>query len=150
MEQTATSTAFPSLELVFFSAKEAIHKALFPKTRIWMDFLDVELRLDADPSVLLASGVGKVAPGLESLVIRALHFDQLVVTGAFLPAPRSLGNGHIARTSSMRGGAGQSREPRFARVAVKRPTRPQLTVHGPAGTRIEALNIEQVIPSGGR
>ena len=87
MEQTAASTAFPSLELVFFSAKEAIHKALFPKTRIWMDFLDVELRLDADPSVLLASGVGKVAPGLESLVIRALHFDQLVVTGAFLLAP---------------------------------------------------------------
>jgi len=87
IERTTASTAFPSLELVFFCAKEAIHKALFPKTRVWMDFLDVELRLGEDPSVVIASGVGKAAPELESLVIRALHFDELVVTGAFLPAP---------------------------------------------------------------
>lgn len=36
------------------------------------------------------------------------------------------------------------REPKkFARVVVKRAARPQLTVHGPAGTRIEQLSIAQ-------
>lgn len=86
MEQAAASTAAASSELVFFSAKEAIHKALFPTTRVWMDFLDVELRIGSDPSVLTASGVGNAAPGLQDLVIRALHFDNLVITTAFLPA----------------------------------------------------------------
>ena len=38
----------------------------------------------------------------------------------------------------------RSREPKFARVVVKRAARPHLTVHGPAGTRIEQLSIEQV------
>jgi 4'-phosphopantetheinyl transferase EntD len=74
------------LELIFFSAKEAIHKALFPTTRVWMDFLDVELRLSSDPSKLTASGIGNVAPGLEDLVIRTLHLGHPVVTAAFLPA----------------------------------------------------------------
>ena len=37
-----------------------------------------------------------------------------------------------------------SREPKFARVVVRRAARPQLTVHGPRGTRIEQLSIEQV------
>jgi hypothetical protein len=36
------------------------------------------------------------------------------------------------------------REPKFARVVVKPAARPRLTVHGPAGTRIEQLSIEQV------
>jgi len=36
-----------------------------------------------------------------------------------------------------------SREPKFARVVVKRAARPELTVHGPAGTRIEQLSIAQ-------
>jgi transposase-like protein len=37
------------------------------------------------------------------------------------------------------------REPKkFARVVMKRAAAPRLTVHGPAGTRIEALSIEQV------
>ena len=36
------------------------------------------------------------------------------------------------------------REPKkFARVVVKRTTAPRLTVHGPAGTRIEQLSIAQ-------
>ena len=36
------------------------------------------------------------------------------------------------------------REPKkFARVVVKRTARAKLTVHGPAGTRIEELSIEQ-------
>ena len=38
-----------------------------------------------------------------------------------------------------------SREPKFARIVVKRAARPELTVHGPAGTRIEALSIAQVV-----
>ena len=37
-----------------------------------------------------------------------------------------------------------SREQKFARVVVKRAARPQLTVHGPRGTHIEQLSIEQV------
>jgi len=32
-----------------------------------------------------------------------------------------------------------SREPKFARVVVKRAARPRLTVHGPRGTRIEQV-----------
>ena len=37
------------------------------------------------------------------------------------------------------------REPKkFARVVVKRALQPRLTVHGPAGTRIEELSIAQV------
>jgi hypothetical protein len=38
----------------------------------------------------------------------------------------------------------RSPEPKFARVVVKRAARPHLTVHGPAGTRIEQLSIQQV------
>lgn len=41
-----------------------------------------------------------------------------------------------------------SREPKFARVVVKRADKPRLTVHGPAGTRIELLSVTQV--TGGR
>jgi transposase-like protein len=38
------------------------------------------------------------------------------------------------------------REPKkFARVVVKRAARAELTVHGPAGTRIEELTIQQVV-----
>jgi transposase-like protein len=37
-----------------------------------------------------------------------------------------------------------SREPKFARVVVKRAAQPHLTVHGPRGTRIEQLSIQQV------
>ena len=37
-----------------------------------------------------------------------------------------------------------SHEPKFARVVVKRAAQPQLTVHGPRGTRIEQLSIQQV------
>ena len=37
-----------------------------------------------------------------------------------------------------------SHEPKFVRVVVKRAARPHLTVHGPAGTRIEQLSIQQV------
>ena len=36
-----------------------------------------------------------------------------------------------------------SREPKFARVVVKRASQPHLTVHGPAGTRVE-LSLQQV------
>jgi transposase-like protein len=37
-----------------------------------------------------------------------------------------------------------SHAPKFARVVVKRAPQPHLTVHGPAGTRIEQLSIQQV------
>lgn len=35
-------------------------------------------------------------------------------------------------------------EKKFARVVVKRTAAPRLTVHGPAGTRIEELSMAQV------
>jgi len=39
----------------------------------------------------------------------------------------------------------RSGEPKkFACVVVKRAARPQLTVHGPSGTRIEELSVQQV------
>ncbi len=37
-----------------------------------------------------------------------------------------------------------SREPKFARVVVKRAAQPRLTAHGPAGARIEQLSIQHV------
>jgi transposase-like protein len=37
-----------------------------------------------------------------------------------------------------------SREPKFARIVVKSSVQPKLTVHGPAGTRIEQLSVPQV------
>jgi transposase-like protein len=37
-----------------------------------------------------------------------------------------------------------SHEPKFARVVVKSAARPRLTVHGPAGIRIEQLSLKQV------
>jgi 4'-phosphopantetheinyl transferase EntD len=36
----------PVHSLLVFSAKEAVHKAIFPSTGRWLDFLEVELRLD--------------------------------------------------------------------------------------------------------
>ena len=38
----------------------------------------------------------------------------------------------------------RSPEPKFARVVVKRATQAGLTVHGPRGTRIEQLSLQQV------
>ncbi len=73
------------LGLVFFSAKESIHKALFPASRVWMDFLDVELRLGDESGVMIAAAVGEVAPRLEDLVIRGCQTQGFVMTGAFLP-----------------------------------------------------------------
>ena len=35
-------------EVAFFSAKEAVHKALFPMTGVWMDHLDVEVVFVSD------------------------------------------------------------------------------------------------------
>lgn len=37
-----------------------------------------------------------------------------------------------------------SREPKFARIVVKPAAPERLTVHGPAGTRIEKLSVQQV------
>ena len=38
-----------------------------------------------------------------------------------------------------------SPEPKFARIVVKRAAQSRLTAHGPAGTRIEQLSIQQVV-----
>lgn len=44
---TEAESGLPPLEETLrFCAKEAIHKALFPTGKIWMDFLDVTVRLD--------------------------------------------------------------------------------------------------------
>ena len=46
-----TDTDRPLLETVVFSAKESIHKTLFPQSGIWLDFLDVELRIDPEEGI---------------------------------------------------------------------------------------------------
>ena len=46
-----TDTDRPLLETVVFSAKESIHKTLFPQSGIWLDFLDVELQIDPEEGI---------------------------------------------------------------------------------------------------
>ena len=81
------------LETVVFSAKESIHKALFPSSGIWMDLLDVEVALDvatghfsARPSV----GAGGSDPRLTGVRGRFVEAGGFVLTLSFLegPSPR--------------------------------------------------------------
>lgn len=73
--------------VALFSAKEAVHKALFPATRVWMDFLDVRVRPDrlggfrAEP----APGGGPTAAGLDRLRGRVAAAGAFVVSLVWLP-----------------------------------------------------------------
>lgn len=60
----------PLLETVVFSAKESIHKALFPQFGIRLDFLDVELQIDAEEGIFharLAAEARNTEPRLSNL-----------------------------------------------------------------------------------
>lgn len=87
----------PVMETVVFSAKESIHKAIFPLTGVWLDFLDVEVSLDQERgcfSVGPAGAVGPVGrasaddtfpPELLLLEGRYARTNEFVVTGCFIP-----------------------------------------------------------------
>lgn len=47
----------PLHSVLVFSAKEAVHKAIFPSTGRWLDFLEVELRIDLAEHTFGAVGV---------------------------------------------------------------------------------------------
>lgn len=72
-----------ALELVAFSAKESIHKAVFPFTRVWMDFLDVSLTFDTDQQTFRVErtvGAARKVPGLVGLTGRYSVGDDLTLT----------------------------------------------------------------------
>jgi 4'-phosphopantetheinyl transferase EntD len=68
--------------LVVFSAKEAVFKALFPGTRVWMGFDAVMLEEDAESGRLWArpSGRSPAAPGVEDLSGAYRVTDEWVTT----------------------------------------------------------------------
>ncbi|MEX0836688.1 MAG: 4'-phosphopantetheinyl transferase superfamily protein, partial [Gemmatimonadota bacterium] len=73
-------------DIVRFSAKESIHKAVFPLTGVWLDFLDVALELDdgafrARP----AAGARVTTPVLDGLAGRYTRVAGVVVTVAWVP-----------------------------------------------------------------
>lgn len=75
-------------EVALFSAKESVHKAVFPRTRTWMDFLDVELEVAADGTFTArqASGAARPTPGLAGLRGSVVVAEHFVFTVAWLPA----------------------------------------------------------------
>jgi enterobactin synthetase component D / holo-[acyl-carrier protein] synthase len=73
----------PILETVVFSAKESIHKALFPSSRVWMDFLEVEVELDVDKGtyqVRAAATADLTDPYLDALAGRFVLVSGYVIT----------------------------------------------------------------------
>ncbi|MDZ7781338.1 MAG: 4'-phosphopantetheinyl transferase superfamily protein [Gemmatimonadota bacterium] len=84
-ERTLGGAVTPTL---VFSAKEAIHKALFPVTGIWLDFLDVTLSLDQEQSAFSAARAPDASmstPLTERLRGRYRIGDGLVLALAWLP-----------------------------------------------------------------
>lgn len=81
-------------QVLRFSAKESIHKALFPLTGVWLDFLDVALELEPEPggaAVELgrfrarpASVARTEVPEVEVLKGRYARVGGLVVTASWL------------------------------------------------------------------
>ncbi len=77
------------LKTVVFSAKEAIHTALFPLSGVWMDFLDVVVHLDAERgrfTVTAAPDATKSAPRLIELRGRFAVTEGFVLTVGYLDA----------------------------------------------------------------
>ena len=77
------------LETVVFSAKEAIHKALFPHTEVWMDFLDVVVELDTERghfAAVPAPGGVASAHGLTDLKGRFAVTEGFVLAVGYLDA----------------------------------------------------------------
>lgn len=78
-------------DIVRFSAKESIHKAVFPLTGVWLDFLDAAVELEAGPK---GAGVG---PELEQGTFRARPAAGAVATTAELDRLR----GRYARVGGL-------------------------------------------------
>lgn len=73
---------------VVFGAKEALHKAVFPGSAVWLDFLDVTLTLDRDNTSFRAAatpGASVTTPEVERIVGRYLLVEGFVLTLAWLP-----------------------------------------------------------------
>lgn len=75
------------LETVIFSAKESIHKVVFPSTGVWLDFQDVELTLHPSERSFTARGVSRPATDLqiERLQGRYAIAGGYVLTLGYLP-----------------------------------------------------------------
>lgn len=76
----------PTLETVIFSAKESIHKALFPLEGVSLDFLDVRLEIDAATGIFAARAVPEArsrSRHLEDLVGRFVTGRHHVVTACW-------------------------------------------------------------------
>jgi 4'-phosphopantetheinyl transferase EntD len=76
-----------------FSAKEALYKALFPHARRYIDFLEVEVGIDADtgtwrPTLLPPDVSGRLAAPIEG---RFLVAEGYVVTAAWATPPTAGG-----------------------------------------------------------
>jgi len=75
------------LEMAVFSAKESIHKALFPLTGVRLDFLDVVVRLDREAghfSAAPAPDARHQAPRLEELIGRFVVAEGFVLATCHL------------------------------------------------------------------
>jgi 4'-phosphopantetheinyl transferase EntD len=89
-EVRAAATAGMSLAdvaVLFFSAKEAVYKAQFPVTRTFLDFADVEVRLDPDSLGFEATLMTDFAetPFPRSVTGQLFRGGGLVAAGLALP-----------------------------------------------------------------
>ena len=74
--------------IVCFSAKESIHKAVFPLTGVWLDFLDVSVALDSGGfRARPAAGARARVPEVEALNGRYTRMGRVVVTVGWVPIP---------------------------------------------------------------
>lgn len=75
-------------EVLRFSAKEAVHKAVFPLTGVWLDFLDVALELDRGAfRARPAAGARARVPEVEALSGRYTRVGGVVLTMGWVPIP---------------------------------------------------------------
>lgn len=73
-------------DILRFSAKESIHKAVFPLTGVWLDFLDVVVELsDGRFRARPAAGAAATTDELEGLTGRYARMGGLVVTVGWMP-----------------------------------------------------------------
>jgi 4'-phosphopantetheinyl transferase EntD len=89
-------------ETLIFSAKESIYKAVFPLARLWIDFQEVEVSLDADPGTFTAVYTGpdeRVSALVDLLAGRFLRNDDFVVTACYL-GPSDVAAVNQARTNN--------------------------------------------------
>jgi 4'-phosphopantetheinyl transferase EntD len=91
----------PVMETLVFSTKEAIHKAIFPLTGAWLDFLDVEVTLDHQRGRFSVGPAGRVGsssvgdvipPELRRIRGRFVRAGDVVVTGCLVPGPNYEGS----------------------------------------------------------